>query len=53
MVKILIVDDVPDNVKLLAYLLENQGFELSLAYGGRQALELAAAESIPTSFSWT
>ena len=44
MVKILIVDDVPDNRRLLAHLVKGQGYEASVAFSGRQALELAAAE---------
>ena len=44
MVKILIVDDLPDNSNLLARLVKDQGYEASVAFNGPQALELAAAE---------
>ena len=44
MVKILIVDDLPDNRRLLAQLVRNQGYEASVASNGRQALEIALAE---------
>ncbi len=44
MVKILIVDDLPDNSKLLAHLAKEQGYGASVASNGRQALEIASAE---------
>lgn len=44
MAKILIVDDVPDNVKLLAYELLDDGYEVLRAYDGQEALRLARAE---------
>ena len=44
MVKILIVDDLPDNSRLLAHLARDQGYEASVACNGRQALEIALAE---------
>ena len=44
MVKILIVDDMPDNSTLLAHLVKGQGYEASVASNGRQALEIALAE---------
>jgi PAS domain S-box-containing protein len=44
MVKILIVDDLPDNTALLAHLVKDQGYEGSVAFSGRQALEIALAE---------
>jgi CheY-like chemotaxis protein len=43
-VKILIVDDLPDNRRLLAHLVTGQGYQASVASNGRQALEIAAAE---------
>ena len=39
--KVLIVDDVPDNVKLLAYCLADEGYELIEASSGEDALRLA------------
>jgi putative two-component system response regulator len=44
MVKILIVDDLPDNSTLLTHLVKDQGYEASVAFSGHQALELASAE---------
>ncbi|MCG6872889.1 MAG: response regulator [Gammaproteobacteria bacterium] len=41
---VLIVDDEPRNVKILAAFLEMEGFEPIPAYGGEQALELAAKQ---------
>jgi len=41
MAKILVVDDVPDNVKLLTFDLLDDGHEVVAAYSGAQALELA------------
>ena len=43
MVKILIVDDLPDTGRFLARLVTDQGHDASLASGGRQALDLAGA----------
>jgi len=37
--KILIVDDVPENVKLLAACLANEEYEISKAYSGEECLE--------------
>ena len=42
--KILIVDDDPFAVEMLAHILEPLGFEVLRAFGGRQALELAVEE---------
>ena len=44
MAKILVVDDVPDNVKLLAYELSDHGHEVLTAIDGLQALEMAGSE---------
>ena len=44
MTKVLIVDDAADTVKLLAYALTEQGYDVSLAYNGREALEAAAGQ---------
>jgi len=44
MAKILVVDDVPDNVKLLTYELEEQGHDVIAATSGRRALGVASAE---------
>jgi len=44
MLKILVVDDIPDNVKLLAYDLEDAGYEVITAYNGKEALEKIHAE---------
>ena len=44
MAKILVVDDVADNVKLLAYDLEDRGYEVLTACSGREALGVASAE---------
>ena len=41
MAKVLVVDDVPDNVKLLAYELADHGYEVTTAVDGVRALELA------------
>ncbi len=38
--KILIVDDMPDNVRLLINILSRRGFELIPAYSGKMALEI-------------
>ena len=43
MAKVLVVDDVHDNVKLLAYDLTDEGYEVVSAYCGQQALDRAAA----------
>src|SRR3954469_12861866 len=44
MAKVLVVDDVADNVKLLAYELTDHGYEVVTAFDGLQALEVAVAE---------
>ncbi|MBP6735163.1 MAG: diguanylate cyclase, partial [Chromatiaceae bacterium] len=41
--RILIVDDVPDNIRVLSRMLVDDGHEISAATNGRQALKLAAA----------
>jgi diguanylate cyclase (GGDEF)-like protein len=42
--KVLVVDDVPDNVKLLSYELSDHGFEVLTAFDGPQALEIARSQ---------
>ena len=42
--KILIVDDEPLNVKLIAAILTSENYEISLAYNGKQALEKVDAD---------
>ncbi len=44
MAKVLVVDDVLDIARLLAFTLKSQGHEVSLAHNGREALERAFAE---------
>ena len=41
--RILIVDDVPDNIRVLSRMLGDDGHQISAATNGRQALKLAAA----------
>lgn len=45
MAKILVVDDVPDNIKLLTYELSDQGHDIFMADNGPRALELARSEN--------
>lgn len=45
MAKILVVDDVPDNIKLLTYELSDQGHDIFMADNGPRALELARSEA--------
>jgi len=42
--KILVVDDEPHIVELVRYNLEREGFQVSVAYDGQQALQRARAE---------
>ena len=42
--KILVVDDVKENVALLEAILAAAGFEVSKAYGGKEAIETAKRE---------
>ena len=44
MAKILVVDDVSDNIKLLSLGLRNWGYEVLTASNGHQGLDIAAAE---------
>jgi len=44
MARILVVDDVPDNVRLLCYELADQEHEVLTALSGREALGVASAE---------
>ena len=41
--RILIADDVPDNIRLLSRMLADEGHQISAALNGRQALKLAAS----------
>ena len=45
MEKILVVDDIKDNVKLLSYDLGDENYEILCAYNGQQALEIAKEEA--------
>ncbi|PCJ15906.1 MAG: hypothetical protein COB04_12210 [Gammaproteobacteria bacterium] len=45
MEKILVVDDIKDNVKLLSYDLGDENYEILCAYNGQQALEIAQEEA--------
>ncbi|MEE9294224.1 MAG: response regulator [Phycisphaerae bacterium] len=44
MAKVLVVDDVANNVKFLAYKLTALGYEVVSAYSGQQALKVASGE---------
>lgn len=44
MAKVLVVDDVADNVVLLTYELADHGYEVVTAFNGRQALDIASCE---------
>jgi CheY-like chemotaxis protein len=44
MARVLVVDDVVDNVKLLVYTLTDEGHDVLSAYSGEQALDLARSE---------
>lgn len=44
MAKVLIVDDIKDNVKLLAFDLEDMGHEVLVAYNGPDALAIAQSD---------
>ncbi len=46
MPKVLVVDDVPDNVKLISYELSDHGYEVVVAHDGPQALRIAR-ETLP------
>lgn len=41
--RVLIVDDIPDNIRVLSRMLADDGHQISAATNGRQALRLAAA----------
>jgi len=43
--KILIVDDIPENISALAIALESEGFDIETAAGGEQALQLVHNDS--------
>jgi adenylate cyclase len=42
--KVLVVDDIPENVRLLEAVLSSRGYEVASATSGRSALELVASE---------
>lgn len=46
MTKVLVVDDTPDMVRLIARAVEDEGYEALKASSGREALEVAAAERL-------
>jgi two-component system, sensor histidine kinase and response regulator len=37
--KILVVDDIPENIKIISYMLKNKGFTIIIAQSGYEALE--------------
>lgn len=41
--RILIIDDIPDNIRILSSILVNEGHQISAATNGQQALKLAAS----------
>lgn len=41
--RVLVVDDTPDNIRVLSQMLSEDGHRISVATNGRQALEVAAA----------
>ena len=43
--KILIVDDIPENITALAIALESEGFDIKTAAGGEQALQIVHHDS--------
>ena len=43
--RILVVDDVPDNIRVLSSMLADDGHQISAATNGRQALKLAEVSS--------
>jgi PleD family two-component response regulator len=43
--KILIVDDIPENISALAIALESEGFDIKTAAGGEQALQIVHHDS--------
>ena len=43
--KILIVDDIPENISALAIALESEGFDIKTAAGGEQALQVVHNDS--------
>ena len=43
--KILIVDDIPENISALAIALESEGFDIKTASGGEQALQIVNNDS--------
>jgi len=45
--KVLVVDDMPDNVKLMSYHVADAGYEVLTAKDGREALEIMHSEGPP------
>ena len=43
-IKILVVDDEPVNAKVLAEILEDEGYQTAIAGGGQEALHKVATE---------
>lgn len=41
--KILVVDDIPENIKIITHMLKNMGFSIFIAQSGHEALEKLAA----------
>lgn len=42
--RILVVEDNPDNMKLVTWILEDEGYDISPAYSGEECLEIAAQQ---------
>ena len=42
--RILVVEDNPDNMKLVSWILEDEGYELIPAFSGEECLEIADRE---------
>ena len=47
MARVLVVDDIPDNIKLLTYELADDGHEVFVAHDGLQAMAQAST-NVPT-----
>lgn len=44
--RILVVDDIPENIKIITHMLKNQGFTIIIAQSGYEALEKIRSDSI-------